>query len=70
MIENKNNVIEKYKKNKLVQTNFYIDPEDKIELEKLSEDHGINFSELVRIILRNFLEKKKNKNHGDKSNDS
>jgi hypothetical protein len=60
-------MIGKYKKKKLIQVNFYIDPIDKSSLEKLAEDNDVNFSELVRIILKDFIEKN---NGGDLSNGS
>lgn len=59
MIRKEYNPIEKYKKNKLVQSNFFIDPKDKEKLEEIAKKNDIIYSELIRIILKDYLDKQK-----------
>lgn len=58
MIDKK--LLEKYEepKNKRPNLNAVIDPEDKENLEKNARENNISVSKVVRIILKEFFEKK------------
>jgi metal-responsive CopG/Arc/MetJ family transcriptional regulator len=44
---------------KYTRTNIYLLEQDKRELEEIAEKEGKKFSELVRVIMRNYINEKK-----------
>jgi metal-responsive CopG/Arc/MetJ family transcriptional regulator len=42
---------------KYTRTNIYLLEQDKRELEEIAEKEGKKFSELVRVIMRNYINK-------------